>query len=344
MRIGVVWEDQTSAAFYRAYYPLQALERRGHEIVWPTAKSGELEARRLTTCDVVHVYRRYDPDTIRVATELARAGIAITWDNDDDFLNIPEEHPQYRQIKGKLREFFALTIEMASLAHAVTTTTEALADVYRQAGVEEIEVIPNLLPADSVRSPRRHDGIVIGWVAGMEHRADADRLGIAETMQRVLADHPDVRVECIGLDLGLRERYRHDAYIEFEQLADRIAGFDIGLAPLADIPFNRSRSDIKLKEYAARGVAWLASPVGPYLGLGEEHGGRLVADDGWYDALSRLVARGRERRRLARRGRSWAKRQTVDAAANRWERHFVRAADAARAQAGSGERSMGARR
>jgi glycosyltransferase involved in cell wall biosynthesis len=114
--------------------------------------------------------------------------------------------------------------------------------------------------------------------------------------------------------------------VGFDELPRRIAEWDIGIAPLADIPYNATRSDIKVKEYAACGVPWLASPFGPYSDLGEAQGGRLVHDDGWFEALDRLVARRRERKRLSRKGRAWAKRQTMDAVADRWERLFAEAA------------------
>jgi glycosyltransferase involved in cell wall biosynthesis len=142
----------------------------------------------------------------------------------------------------------------------------------------------------------------------------------------VVEKHESVRVECIGVDLGLPERYRHHSTVPFKELPRRIGGFDMGIAPMVDITFNQGRSDIKLKEYAASGVPWLASPVGPYLGLGEEQGGRLVPDEGWFEALDRLVSQGRERRRLGREGKKWAKTQTIDAMADRWERVFLAAA------------------
>src|SRR5207244_6851767 len=116
----------------------------------------------------------------------------------------------------------------------------------------------------------------------------------------------------------------------------RIGGFDVGIAPLVDIPMNCARSDIKLKEYAASGVPWLASPVGPYAGLGEEQGGRLVPEDGRLDALERLVTQPGEREQLGRKGEAWARGQTIEAVADRWERVFAEAAgvDAGRGSAG----------
>jgi glycosyltransferase involved in cell wall biosynthesis len=136
-------------------------------------------------------------------------------------------------------------------------------------------------------------------------------------------------VECIGVNLGLPERYRHDRLVAFDELPARIGGFDIGIAPLADLRFNRARSDIKLKEYAASGVPWLASPVGPYLGLGEAEGGRLVSDGDWFEALDRLLSQQREREQLGLAGEAWARRQTIDVAAGRWERVFAEAAGVA---------------
>jgi hypothetical protein len=334
MRLGVIWEPHATGGNYRAIFPMRAMERLGHEVVWPAGADGAPDAARLTSCDVVHVQRRFDERTTRLMGDLARAGIGITWDNDDDFTCAPKEHPGYRVVGGKAgMALFERTVSIARIAHGVSAASRALADRYEQAGIAGVEVIPNLLASNAVRRPRRHDGIVVGWVAGLEHLADVARIPIADALRGLLAEHREVRVECIGVDLGLGERYRHDARLDFEHLPDRIAAFDIGIAPLADIPFNRARSDIKVKEYAACGAAWLASPVGPYVGLGEREGGRLVQDDAWRAELERLVLHGRDRRRLARRARSWAKTQTIDHGARRWEEHFMRAARIARGAA-----------
>ncbi len=89
---------------------------------------------------------------------------------------------------------------------------------------------------------------------------------------------------------------------------------------------------MKLKEYAVCGVPWLASPVGPYLGMGEKQGGRLVADDDWAAALDRLVTRGRERGKLAKKSRAWGERQWAVRNLDVWEAALQEAIERARAR------------
>src|SRR6185312_4261933 len=139
-------------------------------------------------------------------------------------------------------------------------------------------------------------------------------------------ERPEVRVVSFGLGLGLRgERYRHVDVVPLFELTRAAAAFDVGIAPLSDIAMNRARSNVKLKEYAAAGACWLASPVGPYLGHGERQGGRLVPDDGWHDALTRLIEKPRERARLTKRAGRWVVGEMLSKHAAEWEARFEEA-------------------
>ncbi len=109
-----------------------------------------------------------------------------------------------------------------------------------------------------VREPREpgRDEVVVGWGRADEHGVDVQELRLREMLKRVLEARPAIRVETIGiaLDLGpsatdARER------LSCATRRTSCSGFDIGLAPLADIRFNRARSNIKVKEYAMLGVA-----------------------------------------------------------------------------------------
>lgn len=330
MRIGASYQDN-GAAFYRCVYPLDAMERRGHTIVPPKHNTGEPDFDTLKTCDVVLVYRRHEREMLGYLTRLRERGIGIVWDNDDDFRNLPKGGQFYKATGGlNGQRLFADTVRIGKTAHAVLTPSEPLAEIYRAAGVENVRRIENYLPHKVSRKPRRHDGVVVGWIAGMEHLGDAKKLGLAETLRELQAVHPDLHVCNVGVNFGLKERYRHEPMVPFRQLPDVMAEFDIGLAPLLDTAFNRSRSDIKIKEYAASRVPWLASPHGPYAGLSENEGGRLVDDDGWYDALDALIRDARARKRLAKAGQKWAKRQTIDTVADAYEALFTEVAERAR--------------
>ncbi len=83
--------------------------------------------------------------------------------------------------------------------------------------------------------------------------------------------------------------------------------WDIGIAPLADTPFNRCKSPIKALDYAALGLPVLASDREVYRGtLADGPGGMLLPDDenAWFVALSRLVRDAPLRRRLSESARS----------------------------------------
>jgi glycosyltransferase involved in cell wall biosynthesis len=329
MVIGVVW-DISLGRCYRAIDPMNLMARRGHRIVWPTTPRGDADPDRLRHCDVVLVYRRSDPTTQVCLRYLVQAGVPIVFDNDDHLMLIPKGAYGYEQL-GALRgqRTFAFSVQAAKQATLMTATCEPLAEVYRRAGVQDVRVIPNQLRPRIPRPRIKHEGLVVGWVAGGEHTVDAEALGIADVLQAILDKHPSVIVDMVGFDLKLQsDRYRHDEHVDFEDLPRRIGTWDIGLAPLADIPFNHMRSDIKIKEYAAAGLAWLASPVSPYRHLGEREGGILVEDGGWHDAIERLILHDRLRKKLGRRAAKWAKGQTIEAVADRWERALADAASA----------------
>ena len=326
VRIAATSEVLVGGSSYRLFSPLQAMERRGHEILWPDLGTGVISRRDLLSADVVLVFRCHDVATRKLLREARDQGVGVVWDVDDDMRHTPWEKTTTWDVRAR-KQIYHDSVNAARLADVVITSTGVLRDLYANAGVEHIEVIENyLLYGKEKRRPRKHAGIVIGWVAGVEHVGDARALAIAKTLARIQHEHANVHVECFGVDLGLADRYTHTYIVPFAELPARMAGWDIGLAPIAETTFNAARSNIKVKEYAASCVPWLASSRGPYVNLGEKQGGRLVADDGWYEALDGLVRDARARKRLARSGRSWAKGQTIDAVADRYEALLTKAA------------------
>jgi glycosyltransferase involved in cell wall biosynthesis len=328
LRIGALYWHNVNAR-YRAKQPLRALERRGHEVLRVPDPYGEDDLRALERCDVFQIHRICHPSWLEHVARLQRAGVAVVYDNDDSFAEPPTSATGYDRVgPDYYREIHRASVAMAKRADLMTTPSQGLAALYREEGVARCEIVENYLDAAFVarRPPRRRRSLTIGWVAGVEHRDDLRALALDDVLRAILDAHPHVRVESIGLNLGLAHaRYRHRPPIPYEALSWRIRHFEIALAPLVDTPLNRARSNVKVKEYAASGVPWLASDYGPYRGLGKDQGGHLVPDDGRHEALDALVTDRDERRRLADAALAWARTQTLDDGAARWEAIFAQA-------------------
>lgn len=328
MKLGAVYSSQVNA-FYRIYLPMMAMRERGHEIVGVQTEQGVLpSARELSGCDLVHVHRpRLEGDAADFVTRLHGAGIAVGFDDDDDSAEAP---PELAGIVAdgsleRARRDYELMLGQAGEIDLLTTPSLQIAQRFASAGADNVQVIENYLPGAFGRvRPAGHDGLVVGWHAAEEHRLDVAALGLDTVLRRVLDSHPDVRVVTIGIDLDLEhERYVRETHLSIHDLTRRLADFDIGIAPLADTPFNRGRSNVKAREYAAAGVPWLASPVGSYRELGSDEGGQLVEDDDWFAALDELIRSRKERSRMQKRARKWAERETIWQMAEVWEQTFL---------------------
>lgn len=334
MRLGVIFEP-TANSYYRAIFPMRALERRGHTVVWPT-KVHEVPLREFFGCDLVHCYRRTDRiDDLR---RLSARGVAISFDNDDHY-GAAEVSDGAVGLDGlrQNKAIFRDILKAAKLADLATTPSALLAERYRAEGARKVAVIENHLARGmfGFGSRSKHQGLVVGWVAGDEHKHDLERIPITGALERLLDVHRDLKVLTVGLPLPLRSaRYEHVSRVELPDLLKVTSGIDIGIAPLADTVFNRCRSNVKLKEYASGATPWLASPVGPYRELGEAQGGILVENEDWRSAIDALVRDRRMRKRLAKRALAWARAQTIDRHAHVWESAFMAAVEQTR-QAGA---------
>jgi hypothetical protein len=335
MRLAVALQDTINAR-YRALLPLRQLARLGHKVHWPEDPTFRaLEAGDTSPgWDALHVQQICNDEAIEKMRRLRQAGIAVVWDTDDDISAVKRGTQAWDRLGGRrnMRRTFKQSVEAAQTAHLVTTTSEQLAQVYRDHGAERVVVIENYLaPQDLDHPRRRHQGVVIGITAAQEHEQDLRKLRFGAMLEALLERREGVRVVAIGAELGIRShRYSRYSAVDIGELVPTESEFDIALAPLCDTAFNRARSNIKLKEYGAAGAMWLASPVGPYVGMGEEQGGLLVEQDQWLPTLETLLDDPDRRRSLAARARRWAEGQTIRAGAERWQAAFRDAIERAR--------------
>lgn len=334
MRIASLVPEHTVMSIYRSLAPMQALAHRGHAV-----HVEECDVIRdpasLLGFDLVHVSRMCNPLLLRIMRRLQQRGVAVVWDNDDERVALLRETTRAPGQEGMAAQhYFATMRGITTTANLVTTPSPALAELHADTSGRDVRLLPNHLPPTFTRPERvmPHEGVRIGWHAMPYHASSFEALQMRETVEHLLARHAHLSVIAIGLDIGVRpsRRYTYVTGVPYGDLARELACVDIGLAPIADTAVNEARSDVKLKEYAAAGVPWLASAIGPYAQLGEQQGGRLVADGDWFAAIEQLMNDADARRVLGQRGMRWAAGETIEAHVDVWERTFETAIEQAR--------------
>lgn len=342
MRIASVYWPEIPPAHYRAIMPMAALQRRGHDItMFPQVEGERVSFDALARHDVVHVHRLLINEDDAWVQRLHAAGMPVCFDNDDDVMATTgeewEELPNVtlRNVAPAMMEGERAQALLAQM-DLVTTPSEMLAERFRTRGANDVRVIENFIPPEFLRiAPHGRPGFIVGWHASNEHHWDRMKLGVERILGELLEEHPHVHVVTIGVDLGIdSNRYTFVDEVQLHDLTNHLADFDIGIAPLADTGFNQARSAVKVREYAAAGVPWLASARGPYAGLGREQGGMLVQDGEWRAALEGLIRSPMQRMRLRRRAKAWTRRELIDEHAVQWEDAFLEAIE--------GRRSSGA--
>lgn len=300
MRILATLADTSACGYYRVALPLTELNlHRGHRTqitmqlpIDPTDPIYDVDVfvvQRIVDENIAKFingeFREHHPDAV------------VIYEIDD---LVTELHPtntmawDYYAVDGRLDIFR----ELVGSVDAVTTTTEILAEELRALN-PNVFALDNCLP-NWVKGTNRqeHDGPVrIVYTGGPSHLDDVAHLkyGIGRTVTQ-LGDKVSMHTyghpwqEELGLGKATNVQFRPWT-LDFPQYQTSLGAYDIGIAPLKDTRFNRSKSAIKVYEYWAAGIVPVVSDVGPYVEA-IEHGvdGFLCrTDNDWRRAIMDLV-------------------------------------------------------
>ena len=287
--------------------PLLALHEAGRVRAWVTLES---MAARGDVCeaDLVVFCRNVRPDRAELLRTAVAAGVPVLYDLDDNFFELPPDSACGRIFAQP--EQLAMLTEYLSSASLVRVYSRPL---LARAGLlnPHVEMVSSGVDLRQVRRPEKSPGGPVKLIYATS-RLD-DSLGrIFLPALRRLMDEEGSRVEAHFW--GPRPpaelpAVRHHAVVhDYDRFLRRFsaAGFEIGLAPLPDDVFHRSKTNTKFREYGACGVAGVYSDVEVYSDC-VRHGetGLLVANDteAWYRALRRLVDDANLRRQIQQRAR-----------------------------------------
>ncbi len=282
--------------------------------------------------DILATQRHAIPDIASadaIASHCRDHAMALLFDLDDNLLDIPEDHPEAAILQPRAK----IVGRMLRHADSIWVSTPGLK--LALAAVRcDVLVVPNglderLWDLSRPGGPRLsgQEPVSILCMGTLTHDIDFDI--VAAALDRLHREFG----EAIRIDLiGFTNRAQLPPWIG--RIAPSPNGqksypgfvawitekhFDIGIAPLADTPFNAAKSAIKVMDYAALGLAVLASDVSAYRNsLADGAAGPLVAStpEAWFDALAALVRDPTLRQKKARLTQvEWRGRHTLHAQA-----------------------------
>jgi glycosyltransferase involved in cell wall biosynthesis len=326
--------DTDACSFYRCIEPGRALRARGHDVM-VDRQAGLAD---LMMSDVVVIQRPTEIPPQHVIAKLLslpedrRPRIVV--ELDDDLFNVPPHNPAQLSDGQKHR-----LSEAIGNADRITVTNRHLADRVIDNLDEfapDVRVVPNYVPERFVveQVPGFGHAPTLTWAGSDTHRRDFDEVAVA--LRRLLRERDDFQVRIVGApyaerlrtalgaDLDGRGGFRITQVPWIEGVPRYIPTLSghIGLAPLADDVFNRSKSDLRLKELAARGMAVVASDVGPYA---DSLVPRLHVDGAeltWEGQLTTLLDPA-WRTPYATDALAWAQANTLEAHATGWEKALL---------------------
>lgn len=232
---------------------------------------------------------------------------------DDNYVDVPPWNEAFHSFRNG-SSFRSISLDSMRSADALMVTTPHLGDLYT-AFNDNVYVIENSLDFKGDRkfvgwdtvSVRKHRGVRIGWIGGRAHFNDL--MMVAPVLRKILEKHSDVTLVLINSAIkesckllgkeypfeGLKNVMYADRSVPINRYAAfcNSFGFDIGLAPLVDCNFNRSKSNLRWLEMSAMKIPTVATEISHFSqSIEQGKTGFLVKDNDlgvWEQYLEALI-------------------------------------------------------
>jgi glycosyltransferase involved in cell wall biosynthesis len=272
--------DESGCALWRVWQPTRFLRLHGYPCDWAHLRDPGMPDVGLGAYQAVAFCRLawHTADrrgARRWLDDLKRRGLKVFFEADDDlFTPFVVEQQLGRVCAEKTRTELEADREAArwvlSRCDGVTVSTQYLASTVRRFTAAPVEVVPNALDVEWFRAQqqgmhRTRPGVTIGWAGG--NRPDADLEQMAVAWGRIAARFPAVTFVVMGHDPPVvarhvpPDRLVRVPWLHPDDYPKGLLGIDIGCCPLAETPFNRSKTPIKAYEFGLSGAAVVASPT-----------------------------------------------------------------------------------
>lgn len=328
----------SGCAWYRMLVPLGAVDRLADDVTVHFRTGGAkmmkeqhplLSVQDAEEGDVVVSQRSNSWEGLGMWRRWYTPTTRIVYENDDDIWNITHENERAYESYAKGGTNREAVLRMCSTSNLVTVSTPHLGDWHRELTPHvPVVVLPNYVPEFvlDLKHDDREGRHRIGWMGGASHARDIHMATGA--VRRFIKRFPAWDLFLCGTDYRssfkvAADRSFHVQWIhvcDYPEVFYRAIDFDIGICPLLDTQFARSKSHIKALEYMARGIPVVASDVEPYRKF-ITHGvdGFLCkAEHEWLRALSELAGSTDLRHRMGEAAKAKARQHTIEGHYQEW--------------------------
>ena len=280
--------------YYRTYAPGLAMAREEGVYVINLTNVHRHKEDIMRKADVLILKNICDADILPLIKERKEQKRLTVYELADDICAVPPWNPVHFFYKDQ--ENLLLFKRTASYCDTMQFSVPELQRLYSYLTPCSAVFLNQITDIPSERSYEKLKKIVIGW--GGSHGHLEDMAQIAEPLIDWIISRDNIKLFLMCSDpiwslferlpKMRKQRFKTGSLNEYYAFLKQI---DIGLAPLKNTGFNRSRSDVKFLEYAVFGVVPVAQAVVPYVST-VKHGetGFLFEDTaGMLDILDMLA-------------------------------------------------------
>ena len=294
-KILAILPDLIPSTVLNVIKPCLRLQEQG-EICFKATLSSFCRPSQVKWADVILFCRNIEPAELRWLYLAEECGKCIIYDLDDNFFEMTEDTELGRYLRDPLRiQTLTEFLGRASLVRVYSEPLYTEASKYNK----HVSLVNSYFDYSLLTGEKRLDEKKKLRITYATSRGENDmlyQLIAAEIGEIAIKYHNEVEFHIFGAQLPIVSD--NVFYYPFDYDYNRFittfsqAGLDIGLAPLKDDIFHRSKTNNKYREYGACGVAGIYSNVSVYSqSVIEGVNGILVGDQpgAWYQAMEKLI-------------------------------------------------------
>jgi hypothetical protein len=296
--------------------PFQKMHRAGR-ITAKISLESLVTSRDIKWADLVVFCRNTDPEYSSVLNALLNQNIPFIYELDDNFFELPQDSEIGRYHRSPER--LAMLTNYIKMADLVRVYSKPLLDKSNSLNSKTEQVVGpidlNLIVPHHSTLDSKTIKLVYGTSRTQDELSDLFTPALTRILNKYAGGIEAHFWGSVPSELqGFPGVFYHRLIRNYDRFLRRFSqvGFDIGLAPLPDDVFHRSKTNNKFREYGACRIAGVYSDVEVYSScVVDGETGLLVRNDpeAWYQAMVRLIEDHELREKIKNQARQKVQQQ-----------------------------------